>query len=104
MSLLLPQAAALLGLSPVTLRKRAAAGTVPGYKPGRSWVFLEDELLAYLKSMKPCRSIAASTLRIGGSDFSSTDGKSAFHLAQRIAQRRRRLSKSPNSEPGPKSA
>jgi hypothetical protein len=28
-----------------TLRKRAAAGKLSAYKPGKTWVFLQDELL-----------------------------------------------------------
>jgi excisionase family DNA binding protein len=57
-TLRLHAAAQLLGLSPVTLRKRAAAGTVPGYKVGKPWVFLEDELIAYMKGTRRCPSIA----------------------------------------------
>lgn len=103
-TLALPQAAALLKVAPGTLRKRAAAGMVPGYKPGKGWVFIEEELLAYLKSTRPCPCIAAQTLRTGGSDSRSMDAKSAFHLAQRIAQRRRSLKRSPGQKPTGKSA
>src|ERR1700679_3128808 len=84
-------AAAFLHMSPNTLRKRAAAGRVPAYKPGKSWVFLQDELVTHLKASRPFHSIAAPTLRTTGLGFSSTDAKCASALAQRIAARRRSL-------------
>ena len=98
-TLRLPEAARLLGMSPVTLRKRAAAGMVPAYKPGRAWVFLEEELLAYLKSKKPCRSIDVQELRTGGVNSPSTDSDSASRLAQRIALKRRNLRRSRETAP-----
>ena len=42
-TLSLHEAAAFLQMSPLTLRKRAAAGKVPAYKPAKAWVFLSDE-------------------------------------------------------------
>jgi hypothetical protein len=60
-------------VAPSTLRKRAAAGKLSAYKPGKTWVFLQDELLTYLKSSKSaCPSTAAPTPRIGGPDSNST--------------------------------
>jgi excisionase family DNA binding protein len=40
-------AAAYLGIHEDTLRERAADGTVRGAKIGRSWRFLESDLLEY---------------------------------------------------------
>src|ERR1700733_5856993 len=86
MTLGLLSAAAFLHMSPNTLRKRAAAaGRVPAYKPGKSWVFLLDELVSHLKASRRCHSTAAPTLRTTGFGFSSTDAKSGSALAQRIA-------------------
>lgn len=93
-TLRLAKAADLLGISPVTLRKRAAAGTVPGYKPGKGWVFIEEELLAYLKSTRPCPSIDVRALRTGGAGSSSTAGKFGSLLARRIDAKRRNLKRS----------
>jgi excisionase family DNA binding protein len=91
-SLGLEEAARLLRLAPSTLRKRAAAGSVPGYKPGRQWVFLPEEIAQYVKASRPqCRSIAAATLRAGGVVSKSTIEKSASQLAQQIASKRRNL-------------
>ncbi len=50
-TLSLRQAAKLLKLHPETLRARAASGEIRAAKPGRSWVFLQDDLLDYLRSL-----------------------------------------------------
>ncbi len=47
------EAAAFLRLTPKSVCSRAASGALVGYKPGRAWVFLEEDLLAYLKSTQP---------------------------------------------------
>jgi excisionase family DNA binding protein len=47
----LEQAAQFLRLHPDTLRARAAAGDVPGAKPGKEWVFLREDLATYLRSL-----------------------------------------------------
>src|ERR1039457_96990 len=96
-------AAAFLHMSPNTLRKRAAAGRVPAYKPGKSWVFLLDELVSHLKASRPCHSIAAPTLRTTGFGFSSTDARSASALAQRIAAQRKSLKRRREATLGAKS-
>ena len=44
------EAASLLLISPATLRRLAHAGTIRAAKPGRRWVFLEQDLVAYLES------------------------------------------------------
>ena len=88
----LEEAAAMLKLAPSTLRKRAAAGKVRAYKPGRHWVFLLGEIAEYLQETRPpCRSIAAPTLRTGGVDSRSTIEKSASQLAQQIRLKRKNL-------------
>jgi hypothetical protein len=47
------QAARFLKVHPEELRQRAKAGLIPGAKVGRAWVFLEDDLAAYLRSLYP---------------------------------------------------
>ena len=49
----LNEAAAFLRCHPEELRRRAKAGIIPGAKVGRAWVFLEDDLAAYLRSLYP---------------------------------------------------
>jgi len=51
----LKEAAAFLRCHPEELRRRAKAGIVPGAKVGRCWVFLEDDLAGYLRSLYPQR-------------------------------------------------
>jgi hypothetical protein len=47
----LVDAASFLRLHPEELRRRAKAGQIPGAKIGRAWVFLEDDLATYLRSL-----------------------------------------------------
>ena len=49
----LEEAADFLKLHPCTVRQRACAGEIPGYKPGRRWTFIKSELEEYLKSTVP---------------------------------------------------
>ena len=44
-------AAQFLRIHPEELRQRAKAGKIPGAKVGRRWVFLEDDLVDYLRSL-----------------------------------------------------
>jgi excisionase family DNA binding protein len=78
------QAATLLHLHPATVLEKARAGEIPAAKPGKRWVFLEDDLAAYLRSLYArkrralkgdpgkeleCHSFDAKTRRIGGSSL-----------------------------------
>jgi excisionase family DNA binding protein len=88
----LDEAARFLHMAPSTLRERAAAGKLSAYKPGKTWVFLQDELLNYLKSTKAaCPFIIDPTPRIGGPDSNSRAMKSASRLAREIAAKRKSL-------------
>lgn len=100
----LEEAAAILRMAPSTLRKRAAAGKVPGYKPGREWTFIRAEVYEHLKACRPpCPSIAAPGLRIGGAGSRLPAEKSDFQLAQRIAAKRKSLKRTLALVPGGKS-
>src|SRR6516162_4295860 len=48
--LTLSEAAAALQVHPVTLRSLAAAGTVPAFKVGRVWRFVEIDLFAWARA------------------------------------------------------
>jgi hypothetical protein len=50
-TLALAEAAAFLRMHPEELRRRAKAGLVPGAKAGRAWVFIDDDLALYLRSL-----------------------------------------------------
>jgi len=79
-------AAALLHIHPVTLRNKARAGEIPGAKIGKSWVFLEDDLIKNIRLQYPsrvmqgeqkenplCHSTNAKTRPSGGSRFTTMD-------------------------------
>src|SRR6185437_3018125 len=51
----LQEAAAFLRCHPEELRRRAKMGQIPGAKVGRAWVFLEQDLAEYLRSLYPPR-------------------------------------------------
>lgn len=50
-TLSLPEAAQFLGVHKETARNLAASHRLPGAKVGRSWRFLEDDLVTYLRSL-----------------------------------------------------
>ena len=52
----LQEAAHFLRLSPENLREKAVSGVIKGAKPGKCWVFLQSELVAYLRSLYPVAS------------------------------------------------
>lgn len=50
-TLTLLEAARFLKVHPEELRRRAKSGLIPGAKVGRAWVFLQDDLADYLRSL-----------------------------------------------------
>ncbi|MGB8437740.1 MAG: helix-turn-helix domain-containing protein [Burkholderiales bacterium] len=99
----LKQAAAFLNMHPVTVQERARAGTLPGAKPGKCWVFLEEDLAAYLRALSPstrqalqgdvkepmaCHSTNARAHLNGGFDLPTTDDAYERALGLRTGQRR----------------
>lgn len=46
----LVDAAAFLKMSPEALRRKAKDGLIPGCKPAKSWVFMQSDLVAYLRA------------------------------------------------------
>jgi excisionase family DNA binding protein len=54
----LEQAAALLHMHPYTVMQKVHAGKIPAAKPGKRWVFIEDDLTAYLRGQyRPAQSV-----------------------------------------------
>jgi excisionase family DNA binding protein len=43
------EAAQFLRIHPDTLQRRAAAGEIPGAKPGKCWVFVDVDLVEWLR-------------------------------------------------------
>lgn len=98
----LAQAAALLHLHPETVLQRARDGKIPAAKPGKCWVFVDDDLLEWLrgqyftgkempsagkKGKKPCSENAAAS---GGLIFSKLDDDFESLVAQPTETRRRK--------------
>ncbi|VVD26558.1 DNA binding protein, excisionase family [Paraburkholderia dioscoreae] len=50
-TLTLGEAADMLKMHPEGLRRRAKSGLVPAAKPGKQWVFLQEDLQNYLRSL-----------------------------------------------------
>ena len=51
----LDEAAAFLHMHPEEVRARAKRGLIPGAKTGRRWVFLEIDLVEFVRSLYPVR-------------------------------------------------
>jgi hypothetical protein len=44
-------AAKLLGMKPAALRIKAKTGKIPGAKPGKEWVFIEQDIIDYIRGL-----------------------------------------------------
>ena len=88
----LKQAAMLRKMHPATLQQKARAGLIPGAKLGKCWIFVEVDLIEYVRSQyRPralqgdskevleCHSTSAKTRRTGGSK--STTAADAYSKA-----------------------
>jgi hypothetical protein len=51
----LNEAATFLHMHPEEVRTRAKRGLIPGAKTGRRWVFLEIDLVEFVRSLYPVR-------------------------------------------------
>src|SRR5579863_9173011 len=54
-TLALDEAAVFLHMHPEEVRTRAKRGLIPGAKAGRRWVFLEIDLVEFVRSLYPVR-------------------------------------------------
>ena len=99
----LKEAAAFLHVSPAALRQKACSGQIHGAKPGKRWVFLEEDLVAFLRSLYPqprqapqsgckevtlCHSTNAAT-RGGFASQPPTESRYADLLGLPVARKRR---------------
>jgi len=64
-TLTLKQAAELLQVNPETLRIKAVAGEVPAANVGHRWIFLEEDLVEWLRSLyvKPVKNQTRSSVK-----------------------------------------
>src|SRR5574337_574296 len=72
-TLTLTEAAAFLKMHPEEVRSRAKRGVLPACKPGRRWVFIDEDLAAFLRDRYSSRRQA---LRVA-----SEKGRSAWPYA-----------------------
>ena len=95
----LKAAAAFLHIHPVTLLEKANAGEIPGAKIGKCWVFVDVDLLEYIRSkytrrvlqseqkeMERCHSTNAKTRRTGGSKSVITEEQYSTALGLKTNQ------------------
>lgn len=61
----LNEAAQYLKMSPGALRRKAAAGVIPGAKPGKRWCFRQDDLVEYIRSLysEPAKALLGDHIR-----------------------------------------
>jgi len=98
----LEEAAAFLRIHPKTLARRAAAGEIPGVKIGRSWVFVDVDLLEHLRSKylrrvskgeheetSLCHSTDELTRLLGGSTFPTRENAYSEVLGLPISRKLR---------------
>jgi hypothetical protein len=96
----LKEAAAFLNMHPETLKEKARAGIIPGAKIGRRWVFIEIDLLDYIRSQYRrqalqgdhtekliCHSSNAKTRLFGGSNSPTTEAEYSKVLALPIRRK-----------------
>ncbi|HIG66210.1 MAG TPA: DNA-binding protein [Methyloprofundus sp.] len=68
-------AAALLKIHPQTLLLRARSGSIPAAKPGKCWVFIEEDLIHWLRSQYPISRQEVSAATNGGRTCSLKEKK-----------------------------
>lgn len=83
----LKQAAAFLKMHPEEVRRCAKLGLVSGAKRGKSWVFIEEDLNAWLRGQYPAPRPVPPALR---KEQATWDSTSREHLADRFRHATRR--------------
>jgi excisionase family DNA binding protein len=94
----LNEAAAFLHVHPVTLKEKARAGEIPGAKPGKCWVFLDDDLADWLRSQYPAARTQEGGVR-RGAHMAAPAGASARNAEKKL--RRILAIKPPHRKPPP---
>ena len=71
------EAANLFHMSVEGLRRKAKSGVIPATKPGKCWVFVEEDLVAYLRSQYVNKDFLSSQKQIkrGNNTCQYTDVK-----------------------------
>lgn len=98
MTLDIDQAAAFLKIHPKTLQARAKAGTIPGAKIGKSWVFLEADLERHIREQYRCHSTESAK---SGTSTSSTTERELENLLGLPTRKKRRNTTTTAAVPRP---
>lgn len=100
-TLSLEEASAFLHIHSVTLLRKAQAGIIPGAKIGKRWIFLQVDLMSFVRSqyvrqallgeaeVSQCHSSSAKTRRTGGLNSQSTEKRYNEVLGLRIKDKPR---------------
>jgi excisionase family DNA binding protein len=88
-TLTLKEAVAFLKLSLEALRRKAKAGEIPGAKVGKCWVFLEKDLVEYIRSQyaNPRRATRVATNQEVKSCHSFAETKAGGSISAHQAER-----------------
>jgi excisionase family DNA binding protein len=65
-TLTLNEAATLLKMHPQTVLKRARSGGLPAAKPAKCWLFIEEDLIDWIRSQYPTSRQKVSAATYGG--------------------------------------
>lgn len=87
------QAAAFLKICEQTMQELAASGEVPGAKVGKAWVFLQDDLVDWLRG-----TIKTQQAQRKNAEAVDSRLKSALNRAERRTRRRLPTLPEPGSE------
>ena len=105
------EAAAYLRMHPATVLAKARQGRIPGAKPGKRWVFLKEDLDAFLRSFYAsrrqtsqgdnheetiCHSTSERAHRTGGPDIQSMENE--YRKALGLSPERRHKNTKPSTE------
>ena len=86
----LDEAAAFLHVHKEELRVRAKCGVIPGARVGRRWIFLEHDLISYVRSLYPVQRQALQSDIEKGADtchFASLKATSGGLISTRRMER-----------------
>jgi hypothetical protein len=90
----LVEAAGFVKMHPQTLEAKARAGEAPGAKMGKCWVFIDEDLAAWIRASykngeTKCRSANVKEVVSGSANGRSAEKQLESLLAQRIKPPRR---------------
>ncbi len=79
------EAAKFLNMHPVTLLQKVHAGIIPAAKPAKSWVFIKDDLIQYLRSNYQLQPVNQQDLKPISEPLKHFKSKNAYYKLLGIA-------------------